>query len=55
MWLVGDSHVFWLERFVASTKVRLFGSLLECMYCQIAFHGYRGGTDDIYQLCAFYF
>ena len=44
MWIVGDSHVFWLERFVASTEVRFSGSLLECQDCQIAFHGYRGGT-----------
>ena len=36
MWIVGDFHVFWLDRFVASTEVRFSGSLLECQDCQIA-------------------
>lgn len=44
VWIVGDSHVFWLGQFVAATEVRFSGSLLECVDCQIAFHGYRGGT-----------
>ena len=43
-WILGDSHVFWLEKFVRATEVRYSGSLLECMDCAIAFHGYRGGT-----------
>ena len=28
----------------APAQVRFSGSLLECLDCQIAFHGYRGGT-----------
>ena len=43
-WILGDSHVFWLEKFVRATEVRYSGSLLECMDCTIAFHGYRGDT-----------
>ena len=43
VWIVGDSHVFWLGRFVASTEVSFSNSLLECLDCQIGFHGYRGG------------
>ena len=27
-----------------SAEVRFFGSLLQCLDCQIAFHGYHGGT-----------
>ena len=42
--ILGDSHVFWLEKFVSATEVCYSGSLLECMDCAIAFHGYRGGT-----------
>ena len=44
VWIVGDSYVFWLKWFVASTEVRFAGSLLESQNCQIALHGYRGGT-----------
>ena len=44
MWIVGDSHVFWFERFMASMEVRFSDSLLECHDCQIAFHWYREGT-----------
>ena len=44
VWIVGDSYVFWLGRFVASTEVSFSGSLLECLDSQISFHGYRGGS-----------
>jgi len=44
VWIVVDSHVLWLERFVACAEVRFFGSLLQCLDCQIALHGYHGGT-----------
>ena len=39
-----DLHVLWLERFVAFAEVRIFGLLLECLDCQIAFHGYHART-----------
>ena len=38
------TYVFWLGRFVASTEVSFSNSLLECLDCQIGFHGYRGGS-----------
>ena len=45
---LGDSHVHWLERFVASSllvSARFVpGSLREGTDCRIAFHGYRGAT-----------
>ena len=43
-WILGDSHIFWLEKFVGATEVHYSVSLLECMDCAITFHGYRGGT-----------
>ena len=39
-----DLHVLKLERFVAFAEVGIFGLLLECLDCQIAFHGYHAGT-----------
>ena len=42
-WILGDSHIFWLEKFVGATEVHYSGSMLECMDCAIAFHEYRGG------------
>ncbi|KAI0213658.1 hypothetical protein LSAT2_001284, partial [Lamellibrachia satsuma] len=43
--VLGDSHVYWLERFVASAEVDFApGSFREGRDCRIAFKGYRGGT-----------
>ena len=43
--ILGDSHVYWLERFVASAEVDFApGSFREGRDCRIAFKGYRGGT-----------
>ena len=43
--VLGDSHVYWLERFVASAQVYFApGSFREGLDCRITFKGCRGGT-----------
>ena len=46
VWVLGDSHVHWLEKFVASSlgvSTRFIpGSLWEGMDHRVASHGYRG-------------
>ena len=42
--VLGNSHVYWLERLVASEVDFAPGSLREGLDCRIAFEGYRGGT-----------
>ena len=42
--VLGDSYVYWLERFVASTEVDFApGSVCKGLDCRIAFKGYWGG------------
>ena len=45
VWVLGDNHVHWLEKFFASSlgvSARFCpGSLLEGMDCRVAFNGYR--------------
>ena len=45
--VLGDSHVYWLGRFVANSMVR-FGSGPDFMgdNCRIRFNGFRGGSVD---------
>ena len=40
----GDSHVYWLERLVASEVDFAPRSFREGLDCRITFEGYRGGT-----------
>lgn len=43
--VLGDSHVFWLERFVASSAIRFgTGSAVEGTDCRFRFAGFRGGN-----------
>ena len=42
--VLGDSHVYWLERLVASEVDFAPGSFHGGLDCRIAFEGYRGGT-----------
>ena len=42
--VLGDSHVYWLERFVSSPGIRFgTGSSVIGTDCQFKFAGYRGG------------
>ena len=44
-WILGDSHVFRLERFVASAEIRVeSGTLVECTDCRIGFEGFHDAT-----------
>ena len=44
--VLGASHIYWLERLVASEVdfAQGQGSFREGLDCRIAFEGYRGGT-----------
>ena len=42
--VLGASHIYWLERLVASEVDFAQGSFRDGLDCRIAFEGYRGGT-----------
>ena len=48
--VLGASHIYWLERLVASEVDFAQGSFREGLDCRIAFEGYRGGTVTTMEL-----